>query len=115
MATSLAVCCQTSSCPQNLCLGKVLQQDWKSSIQVHEQALSDVQGGACNLYLSSAHLQECHDMLAVLLMVRINYHHRVMMAKRRIPALDGYMDRINLLLWPRFKVRACALWGCVAL
>ena len=45
-------------------------------------------------------------MLAVLLMVRINYHHRVMMAKRRIPALDGYMDRINLLLWPRFKVRA---------
>ena len=46
-------------------------------------------------------------MLAVLLMVRINYHHRVMMAKRRIPALDGYMDRINLLLWPRFKARVC--------
>ena len=46
-------------------------------------------------------------MLAVLLMVRINYHHRVMMAKRRIPALDGYMDRINLLLWPRFKAWLC--------
>ena len=40
-------------------------------------------------------------------MVRINYHHRMIMSKRRIPALDGYMDRINLLLWPRFKV--CSL------
>lgn len=40
----------------------------------------------------------------MLLMVRINHMHRVIMSKRRIPALDGYLDRINLLLWPRFKV-----------
>ena len=52
-------------------------------------------------------------MLAVLLMVRINYHHRMIMSKRRIPALDGYMDRINLLLWPRFKVRAVVTDGAV--
>ena len=54
-------------------------------------------------------------MLSVLLMVRINYHHRVIMAKRRIPALDGYMDRINLLLWPRFKARPpCPIPCCPA-
>jgi Vps52 / Sac2 family len=44
-------------------------------------------------------------MIALLLMIRINYHHRLIMNKRRIPCLDGYLDRINLLLWPRFKAR----------
>ena len=28
------------------------------------------------------------------------------MNKRRIPSLDDYLDRTNLLLWPRFKVHA---------
>ena len=36
-------------------------------------------------------------------MIRINYHHQLIMNKRRIPCLDGYLDRINLTLWPRFK------------
>lgn len=26
------------------------------------------------------------------------------MVKRRVPCLDDYLDRVNLLLWPRFKV-----------
>ncbi len=44
-------------------------------------------------------------MVGLLLMVRINYQHRLLMNKRRIPALDGYLDRLNLQLWPRLKVR----------
>ncbi|KAK9786909.1 hypothetical protein WJX73_004682 [Symbiochloris irregularis] len=51
----------------------------------------------------AAQLQECWDVVGVLLMVRINQMHRYIMSKRRIPALDGYLDRVNLLLWPRFK------------
>ena len=46
-------------------------------------------------------------MIGLLLMVRINYQHRLIMNRRRIPCLDGYLDRVNLVLWPRFKV--CAL------
>ena len=42
--------------------------------------------------------------MGLLLMIRVNYHHQLLMAKRRIPCLDDYLDRINLLLWPRFKV-----------
>lgn len=50
------------------------------------------------------YMQETWDVVGLLLMVRINHMHRMLMSKRRIPALDGYLDRINLLLWPRFKV-----------
>ena len=50
-------------------------------------------------------LQASHDMIGLLLMIRINYQHRLIMSNRRVPALDGYLDRVNLALWPRFKVR----------
>ena len=43
----------------------------------------------------------------MLLMIRINHDHRRIMAKRRVPCLDDYLDRVYMLLWPRFKV------GCV--
>lgn len=46
-----------------------------------------------------------YDMVGLLLMVRINYQHRLLMNKRRVPALDGYLDRLNLTLWPRFKAK----------
>lgn len=49
--------------------------------------------------------QETYDLVGLLLMIRINYHHQLIMNKRRIPCLDDYLDRTNLLLWPRFKVR----------
>jgi len=54
----------------------------------------------------TAAAQETHDMIGLLLMVRINYQHRLIMNRRRIPCLDGYLDRVNLVLWPRFKVRS---------
>ncbi len=49
-------------------------------------------------------VQETWDILCLLVMIRINYHHQLIMNKRRIPCLDDYLDRINLTLWPRFKV-----------
>jgi len=49
--------------------------------------------------------QETYDLVGLLLMIRVNYHHQLLMAKRRVPCLDDYLDRINLLLWPRFKAR----------
>jgi vacuolar protein sorting-associated protein 52 len=49
------------------------------------------------------------DMVGLLLMIRINYQHRLLMNKRRIPCLDDYLDRVNLQLWPRFKVPANGL------
>ena len=44
------------------------------------------------------------DAVGVLLMIRINAEHRRLMTRRRVSCLDDYLDRVNLLLWPRFKV-----------
>lgn len=49
-------------------------------------------------------LQDLHDIICIMLMIRINHEHRKIMTKRRVPCLDDYLDRLHLLLWPRFKV-----------
>eukprot|EP00210_Caulerpa_lentillifera_P001709 g1642.t1 len=48
-------------------------------------------------------MQDMHDVISLLLMIRINHEHRRIMTRRRVPCLDDYLDRINLLLWPKFK------------
>ncbi|KAL4424816.1 hypothetical protein ABPG77_011066, partial [Micractinium sp. CCAP 211/92] len=48
-------------------------------------------------------LAELYDPLAVMLMIRINRENTLAMSRKRNPALDGYFDRLNLLLWPRLK------------
>lgn len=45
------------------------------------------------------------DLICLLLMIRINYHHQLIMTKRRIPCLDDYFDRVTLMVWPRLKVQ----------
>jgi hypothetical protein len=45
------------------------------------------------------------DALALLLMARLNASHRRLMARRRVASLlEGYLDRVDLMLWPRFRV-----------
>lgn len=77
--------------------------------------LSNQAQGSSRVCLASAQLLQCMadsvwcvqetwDILCLLVMIRINYHHQLIMNKRRIPCLDDYLDRINLTLWPRFKV-----------
>lgn len=55
-------------------------------------------------FLNHFRLQEQYDAVGVLLMIRINAELRRLMSRRRVPCLDDYLDRVNLLLWPRFKV-----------
>jgi len=37
-------------------------------------------------------------------MIRIIHQHQLIMFKRRIPCLDSYLDKVNMSLWPRFKM-----------
>ncbi|KAF0695048.1 Aste57867_14106 [Aphanomyces stellatus] len=47
------------------------------------------------------YLCTCYDAIGLLLMIRLTLAHHQVMAQRRIPVLDTYLDRILLLLWPR--------------
>jgi hypothetical protein len=51
-----------------------------------------------------AYLGGCFDAVAVLLMLQLTHAHRMTMQRRRVPCLDAHFDRVNLLLWPKFKV-----------
>lgn len=45
----------------------------------------------------------CNDAIGLLLCIRITHEHHLIMSRRRVPCLDSYFDKLNLLLWPRFK------------
>ncbi|XP_009779058.1 vacuolar protein sorting-associated protein 52 A-like isoform X1 [Nicotiana sylvestris] len=49
-------------------------------------------------------LPNSFDAIGLLLMIRIIYHHQLVMSRRRIPCLDSYLDKVNIALWPRFKM-----------
>ena len=44
------------------------------------------------------------DVYAILLSIRLTQHYAFVLQKRRMPALDGYINSTNMLLWPRFQV-----------
>ncbi|TQD96012.1 hypothetical protein C1H46_018354 [Malus baccata] len=49
-------------------------------------------------------LPNCYDAIGVMLMIRIIHQHQLIMSRRRIPCLDSYLDKVNIALWPRFKL-----------
>ncbi|XP_028549668.1 vacuolar protein sorting-associated protein 52 A isoform X2 [Dendrobium catenatum] len=49
-------------------------------------------------------LSNCYDAIGIMLMIRIVHQHKLIMFRRRIPCLDSYLDKVNISLWPRFKM-----------
>ncbi|GJR60707.1 vacuolar protein sorting-associated protein 52 A [Tanacetum coccineum] len=49
-------------------------------------------------------LPNSFDAIGILLMIRITHQHQLIMSRRRIPCLDSYLDKVNISLWPRFKM-----------
>lgn len=44
------------------------------------------------------------DCLGLLICVRLNQHSAFELQRRKIPAMDGYINGTSMLLWPRFQV-----------
>ncbi|KAL2619828.1 hypothetical protein R1flu_000033 [Riccia fluitans] len=59
--------------------------------------------GVINEHLNAV-LPNSFDGIGLMLMVRLTYHHQLVMSRRRVPCLDSYFDKLNLLIWPRFKL-----------
>ena len=51
-----------------------------------------------------AYISQCYDCLSILLLIRLLCHHNLQMQYRRVHALDVVFDRMNMMLWPRFKL-----------
>jgi hypothetical protein len=49
------------------------------------------------------YLVACHDVVGLLILIRMTHLLRLVMQRRRLPILDPLFDRISMLLWPRFK------------
>ncbi|CAD6211542.1 unnamed protein product [Miscanthus lutarioriparius] len=45
----------------------------------------------------NAVLLNCYDAIGIMLMIRIIYQHQLIMFKRRIPCLDFYLDKVEIL------------------
>ncbi|QDS70648.1 hypothetical protein FKW77_000922 [Venturia effusa] len=44
------------------------------------------------------------DAFGILLCVRLNQHFAFELQRRKVPAMDGYINATNMLLWPRFQM-----------
>ncbi|XP_019160279.1 PREDICTED: vacuolar protein sorting-associated protein 52 A isoform X1 [Ipomoea nil] len=49
-------------------------------------------------------LPNSFDAIGLMLMIRIIHQHQLVMSRRRIPCLDSFLDKVNIALWPRFKM-----------
>lgn len=49
-------------------------------------------------------LPTCYDAIGLMMMIRMTYQHQLIMSRRRVPCLDAYLDKVNILIWPRFKL-----------
>ncbi|KAJ7547393.1 hypothetical protein O6H91_08G084000 [Diphasiastrum complanatum] len=52
----------------------------------------------------NAVLTNCYDAIGLMIIIRVTYQHQLIMSRRRIPCLDSYFDKVNILVWPRFKM-----------
>ncbi|KAF9881365.1 Vps52/Sac2 family protein [Colletotrichum karsti] len=49
-------------------------------------------------------VSESYDALGLLLCIRLNQHLAFELQRRKIPAVDGYINMTTMLLWPRLQV-----------
>nr|OQO24929.1 hypothetical protein B0A51_10624 [Rachicladosporium sp. CCFEE 5018] len=55
------------------------------------------------LALTKSLTEQSLDALGILICVRLNQHFAFELQRRKIPALEGYINGTNMLLWPRFQ------------
>ena len=78
------------------------EQFWRGEREVFESVFSPALA-TFNDFSSTCVSRASRDAIGLLILICVNDAHRRVMSTRRIPALDGYFDGVNLNAWPRFK------------
>ncbi|KAI8091254.1 Sac2 family-domain-containing protein [Gilbertella persicaria] len=55
------------------------------------------------LNFTKNYIENSFDAVGILLCIRINTQLALELQRRRVPALEGYMNATNMLFWPRFQ------------
>ncbi|RCH82501.1 hypothetical protein CU097_004256, partial [Rhizopus azygosporus] len=55
------------------------------------------------IQFTKTYVENCYDAVGILLCIRINTQLALELQRRRVPALEGYTNATNMLLWPRFQ------------
>ncbi|KAJ3029343.1 hypothetical protein HK097_005818, partial [Rhizophlyctis rosea] len=76
-----------------------------TSTDAATSAFNEVFDGTLKLISQTTkqYTDQSYDCLGILLCIRINNQNIRIMQKRRIPALEGFMMQLNMVLWPRFQ------------
>lgn len=53
--------------------------------------------------LTKSLVSETYDGLGLLLCIRLNQHLAFELQRRRVPAMDGYINGVSMMLWPRLQ------------
>ena len=53
--------------------------------------------------LSKSLVTESYDALGLLVCIRLNQHFAFELQRRKVPAMDNYINGTNMLLWPRLQ------------
>ncbi|KAF2137149.1 uncharacterized protein K452DRAFT_278975 [Aplosporella prunicola CBS 121167] len=72
-------------------LSRIFSQIWEPTFALGQQ-------------LTKSLTDTSMDALGVLLCVRLNQHFAFELQRRKVPAVEGYVNATNMLLWPRFQL-----------
>lgn len=91
-------------CSLLLPISVVRSQSWFSQGQ-SDDTFNQIFSKTLSLCIENleSYLSNCCDCIGLLLMIKITHAHSMVMQRRRVPVLDSFFDRVNMLLWPRFK------------
>ena len=78
----------------------------KQPFQATHRKFNDVFQPAFELgqQLTKQLIENSYDALGILSCVRLNQHFAFELQRRKVPAVEGYINRTNMLLWPRFQI-----------
>mmetsp|Transcript_7199 Transcript_7199/g.17520 ORF Transcript_7199/g.17520 Transcript_7199/m.17520 type:complete len:731 (-) Transcript_7199:191-2383(-) len=81
-------------------------KDAKVTAKKEQITFESIFGKITQLFIENLehYLNKSYDCLEILILIRVVTLHTQMMRHRQTECLDPFFDRINMLLWPRFKV-----------
>ncbi|CAG8435701.1 6209_t:CDS:10 [Diversispora eburnea] len=80
-------------------------KDDKPNVEGAKDIFSEIFDTTIKMGLNSTkqYVANTYDAIGTLLCIRLNTQFALELQRRRVPALEGYTNQTNMLLWPRFQ------------